>query len=193
MATIATNSQVHSTTVDYDRLQWLGRELLIAIGENPDRPGIIDTPVRWAKWWQEFIEYDPGKTNTTFEAITTDQMVIIGGMRVWSVCEHHLIPFWCDVTIGYIAAERVLGLSKFARIAHKFAHRPQLQERLVHQIADELESMISPDIAVVAIGEHLCMSMRGIRTPALISSSVMRGAFREDHQTRMEFLSFVKR
>ena len=120
--------------VDYSRLLELGRELLIAIGEDPDREGLLDTPRRWADWWREFIEYDPGTTETTFQSTTADQMVCVSGMRVFSLCEHHLLPMWCDVSIGYIAGERVLGLSKFARIAHQFAHQLQIQERLGVQI-----------------------------------------------------------
>ena len=175
--------------VDYPRLLELGRELLIAIGENPDREGLQDTPRRWASWWREFIEYDAGTTDTSFNSVSTDQMVCVSGMRVFSLCEHHLLPMWCDVAIGYIPREKVLGLSKFARIAHKFAHQLQVQERLGEQIADELSRITgTPDVAVILKGEHLCMSARGIRTPGVMTTSVMRGVFRAEYQTRMEFL-----
>jgi len=175
--------------VDYPRLLELGRELLIAIGENPDREGLQDTPRRWASWWREFIEYDAGTTDTSFNSVSTDQMVCVSGMRVFSLCEHHLLPMWCDVAIGYIPRDKVLGLSKFARIAHKFAHQLQVQERLGEQIADELSRITgTPDVAVILKGEHLCMSARGIRTPGVMTTSVMRGVFRAEYQTRMEFL-----
>lgn len=158
------------------------------IGEDPEREGLKETPRRFAHWWQEFIDYDPGKIETTFDSITTDQMVIVSGIRVWSLCEHHLLPFWCDLTIGYIATNRVLGLSKFARIAHKFAHRLQIQERLTHEIAKEVEAITgSNNIAVHAKGEHLCMTMRGIRSPAKMSSTVMNGVFRVSEAARNEF------
>lgn len=122
------------------------------------------------------------------------QMVVVSGMRVWSLCEHHLLPFWADVSIGYIADGRVLGLSKFARIAHKFAHRLQLQEQLVLQIADEIEAVTGTrNVAVIATGEHLCMTMRGVKTPAMMHSSVMRGVFRTDADARAEFLALTKR
>src|SRR2546423_5462824 len=124
--------------VDYPRLLALGRELLLAIGEDPDREGLRETPRRWADAWREFIEYDPGTTETTFASVASDQMVCVSGIRVASLCEHHLLPFWCDISIGYIPNAKVLGLSKFARIAHQFAHRLQLQERLGEQIADEI-------------------------------------------------------
>jgi len=179
--------------VDYARLLELGRELLIALGEDADREGLQETPRRWADWWREFIEYDPGTTETTFQTTTTDQLVAVSGMRVFSLCEHHLLPMWCDVSIGYIPDGKVLGLSKFARIAHQFAHQLQLQERIGKQIADELERITgSQDIAVVLKGEHLCMSMRGIRTPGVMMSSVMRGAFHTDRELRMEFMQMIQ-
>ena len=178
--------------VDYPKLLELGRELLIAIGEDPDREGLRETPRRWADTWREFIEYDPGNTETTFAAAAADQMVCVSGMRVWSLCEHHLIPFYCDVSIGYITGEKVLGLSKFARIAHQFAHQLQIQERLGQQIADEVSRITeTEDVAVVVRGHHLCMEARGIQTPGTMTSSVMRGAFREQFETRMEFLRMI--
>ena len=123
----------------------------------------------------------------------TNQMVIVSGMRVWSLCEHHLLPFWADISIGYIAKDKVLGLSKFARIAHKYAHRPQIQEQMVQQIADEIQEVTgSEDIAVVASGVHLCMVMRGIRTEGTMTSSIMRGAFFYNESARREFLDLIK-
>jgi GTP cyclohydrolase IA len=163
--------------------------LLLAIGEDPDREGLCDTPRRFADWWAEFIDHDPGRTDTAFEAAEADQMVVVSGLKVWSLCEHHLLPFWCDVAIGYVAADRILGLSKFARVARRAAHRLQVQERLTKDIADEISRLTgTPDVAVLARGEHLCLTMRGVRTPAVMTSSVMRGAFREDPAARSEFL-----
>jgi GTP cyclohydrolase I len=177
---------------DYTELRRIGYELLLALGEDPTRPGLRETPHRFAAAWQEFMEYDPGTIDTTFESVTTDQMVVVSGMRVWSMCEHHLLPFWCDIAIGYIADEKVLGLSKFARIAHSCAHRLQLQERLCQQIADAVEQIAGTDnVAVLARGEHLCMVSRGIRTEGLMTSSIMRGVFREKSEARMEFLSLA--
>lgn len=190
---VPTDKQTQERKVDYTRLLQLGRELLVAIGEDPEREGLLDTPRRWANWWREFIEYHPGTTETTFQSMASDQMVCVSGMRVFSLCEHHLLPMWCDVSIGYITGERVLGLSKFARIAHQFAHQLQIQERLGVQIADEVSRIAgTEDVAVVIQGEHLCMSARGIRTPGLMTSSVMRGVFRDEYQTRMEFLHLTE-
>jgi GTP cyclohydrolase I len=179
--------------VDYPRLLVLGRELLLAIGEDPDREGLRETPRRWADAWREFMEYDPGTTETTFASVAFDQLVCVSGIRVASLCEHHLLPFWCDVSIGYIPNAKVLGLSKFARIAQQFAHRLQLQERLGEQIADEISRITGTQhVAVVLKGEHYCMAARGIRSPACMTSSVIRGDFRTESQIRMEFLRLIE-
>ena len=193
MAVVDTGTQVSGNRVDFNKLQSICTELLIAIGEDPDREGLRDTPRRFAKHWRDFIEYQPGNTNTSFEAISTDQIVTVSGIKVWSLCEHHLLPFWCEISIGYIAEDKVLGLSKFARIAHKYAHRLQLQEQLTHQVADEIQHVTkSEDVAVLGRGEHLCMTMRGIKSPSIMSSSVMRGRFRTQPETRQEFMEMIK-
>ena len=166
------------SAIDYDLVLRLGRELLYALGEDPDREGLRETPRRWADWWREFIDYQPGTLDTTFESIEAGQMVVVSGMRVWSLCEHHLLPFWADVSVAYVPGSSVLGLSKFARIAHMHAHSLQVQERLAAQIADSVQQATdSPDVAVYIRGEHLCMTMRGVKTPALMTSTVQRGRF----------------
>jgi len=180
--------------VDYPRLLALGRELLIAIGEDPEREGLQETPRRWADAWREFIEYDPGTVDTCFESVSTDQMVVVPGMRVWSICQHHLLPIWADISTGYIATDRILGLYKFARITQKYAHQLQLQERLYKEIADEIVMLAkSTDVAILAQEQHFCMTARGIKTPAIMTCSIMRGVFRERHEARMEFLRLTER
>lgn len=164
-----------------DPLERVARQLLLEIGEDPDREGLRGTPARYARWWREFVDYDPGSTETVFDSVTSGQLVQVDAIRVWSLCEHHLLPFWCDVSIAYVPGERLVGLSKFARIAHGQAHRLQIQERLTADIADAVEAVSgSPDVAVRATGEHLCMTMRGIRSEASMSTSVLRGAFLTD-------------
>lgn len=176
-----------------ERLEELCRELLIELGEDPERPGLLDTPRRWASWWLEFIQYDAGSIDTTFETNTYDQLVLVKDMRVWSLCEHHLHPFWCDVSVAYVADGQVLGLSKFARIAHRAAHKLQLQEQLTSEIADAIEEVTgSDDVAVLGRGEHLCMTMRGIKTPAIMTSSVMRGRFQSDATLRAELFALLR-
>ena len=166
--------------IDKSKLEVVCRELLSLIGEDVNRPGLQDTPRRFANWWSEFIEYDSGCISTSFGMMTTDQMVVVSGMKVWSICEHHLLPFLCDISIGYITDSKLLGLSKFARVAHKHSHRLQVQERLVHNIADEIQTLTSSNnVAILGKGEHLCMQMRGIRTSGLMITSVMRGVFRD--------------
>jgi GTP cyclohydrolase I len=174
-----------------DPIEAIARALLIELGEDPDREGLRDTPKRYARWWREFTSYDPGATDRVFESVVTGQLVAVSGMEVWSICEHHLLPFSCSLSIAYVTREHILGLSKFARIAHAHAHRLQVQERLVQDIADEIEKVTgSPDLAVIGRGEHLCMTMRGVRTSALMTSTVWRGQFSENAAMRAEVLNF---
>lgn len=173
------------------RLEEAAREILAVLGEDALREGLIETPRRFADWWLEFADYDPGRTDTTFETVSVDQLVVVRGLDVWTVCEHHLLPFRATIAVGYLAEGRVLGLSKFGRIAQQAAHRLQLQERLVQEIADEVEQITgSESVAVVAKGEHLCMTMRGIKMASEMITSVMRGRFR-DTDLRAEFLGLV--
>ncbi len=175
---------------DYDRVLDLSRQLLQAIGENPDRPGLVDTPRRIADFWKEFILYNPGNCETTFEVEEIDQMVVISGIRVYSLCEHHLLPFFVDISIGYLTQEKVIGLSKFGRISQMFAHRLQLQERLVKDIAQEVITLAGHNnVGVIGSGEHLCMTMRGIKTPSIMISSALYGKFRDNPDVRREFLN----
>lgn len=176
-----------------DPLVDLARQLLKEIGEDPDRDGLRDTPQRFARWWREFIDYEAGTVEALFETTTTSQMVVVSDIRVWSLCEHHLLPFNCDVTIAYRPTGHLLGLSKFARVAHRHAHKLQVQERLVADIAQDIEDITgAADVAVIARGEHLCMTMRGIKASALMTSTAYRGAFGEDGTLRGELLSLLR-
>ncbi|MEU7594180.1 GTP cyclohydrolase I FolE [Streptomyces sp. NPDC039022] len=177
-------------SVDAARLEELARQILIEIGEDPTREGLRETPRRYAQWWKEFVEYDAGKVDTLFESSTLGQTVMVSGMAVWSLCEHHLLPFSCDLTVAYKSGGVLLGLSKFARIAHKHAHKLQVQERLVVDIADEISDITGTnDLAVMGRGEHLCMTMRGIRTPSTMSSSIFRGVFDQSERARAELFA----
>ena len=132
--------------------------------------------------------------DTTFEAVQLDQMVAVTGIRVWSICEHHLLPFSCDITIGYLTGKYVIGLSKMARIAHFHAHRLQCQERLVDGIAaDMIRLSESNNVAVIGSGVHLCMSSRGIRAPHTMVSSAMHGQFKDDPSLRSELLQLTRK
>lgn len=176
-------------SADLEALEHVGLALLLAIGEDPDRSGLKDTPKRFARAWRDFVEYDAGNSMTAFDSISKDQMVVVSGLRVYSVCEHHLMPFWCEIAIGYIAVHKVLGLSKFARIAHRHAHKLQIQERLVEQIgAEVMKATGARDVAVFGRGEHSCMVTRGIKTAGLMSCSFLRGKFKRDAKSREEFM-----
>lgn len=150
------------------------RELLSAIGEDPDREGLTGTPDRVARWWTEFIDYNPGKMETVFENHGIGQMVAVTGIRVWSLCEHHLLPFWCDISIAYIPDGVVMGLSKLARIAQYRAHGLQLQERLTEQVMNDVVRIAgTQSVAVFGRGVHLCMNMRGVHAEGAITSTLM--------------------
>lgn len=192
METQYPDSPVIGGKVNTKKVMELTRHLLQAIGENPDRPGLVDTPRRVANFWQEFIAYEPGTVDTVFESHHSNQLVIVQGIRLWSLCEHHLLPFWCDVTIGYIPNGQVLGLSKFARIAQQMAHGLQVQERLVGMIAQAIKKATSsPDVAVTARGQHLCMMMRGVRQEATMVTSDLSGKFFDNPTVRAEFLALA--
>ncbi|WP_411139200.1 GTP cyclohydrolase I [Streptomyces sp. C10] len=174
-----------------DPLEAVARQLLVEIGEDPEREGLRDTPARYARWWREFTQYEPGSVDTLFETTASGNLVGVSGISVWSLCEHHLLPFSCRFTIGYLPQEKMLGLSKFARIAHQHAHKLQTQEQLSQQIADDVERLTgSLDVAVIGRGEHLCMTMRGIRTPATMATAVWRGALK-DSALRSELIALT--
>lgn len=176
--------------VDLVGLEEACRILLVSIGEDPSREGLAATPGRWARWWSEFL-VAPASNDTAF-ASTIDQMVCVTGIRVWSICEHHLLPFWADAGIGYVPRGKLLGLSKFARIARRVAAGLRTQETLAAAIADEIEKATGTwDVAVLLQGRHLCMEMRGVRAQALMTTSVLRGVFRESATARGEFLAFA--
>lgn len=162
--------------------------------DAPLNPDTNATPHRCAKWLCDFKYFESGDTGTAF-LYPADQMVLVKGIKVWSLCEHHLLPFSCEITMAVITKEKVLGLSKYVRIAQEFAHKLQTQERLAQQIANELQRKAGTDdvAVVVANGMHLCMMMRGVRTAASMTSSVLYGAFREDPKTREEFFSLLRK
>jgi GTP cyclohydrolase IA len=182
-----------TSTVDYQALYHIGRSLLMALGADPEQEDLVDTPRRFADWWREFIEYDPGQTETCFEQREVGQLIVVSGIRLYTICEHHLLPFWCDATIGYIAERKLLGLSKIPRIAQQYAHQLQTQERLGAQIADEIRRVTeSNDVAVLLKGEHLCMVARGIRSSGSMMTLTAHGKFREVPEARAEFLALTK-
>ncbi|MBO0731549.1 MAG: GTP cyclohydrolase I FolE [Acidimicrobiaceae bacterium] len=185
--------------VDVPRIERAIREVLLAIGEDPDRDGLTDTPRRVANMYREIfagLHEQPGRhLNVTFEA-NHDEMVMVRDIQVYSVCEHHLMPWFGQAHVAYIPNDdgRITGLSKLARLIEGYARRPQVQERLTSQVADAIERVLSPrGVLVVVEAEHLCMSMRGIRKPgATTVTSAVRGLFRDSVAARGEAMSFVR-
>lgn len=182
--------------VDAVRVAELYRQLLIELGEDPGREGLLGTPGRVAAWWSEFLDYDPGATATAFEYEPSgaSHLVVVGGLTLWSLCEHHLLPIRLRVAIGYLPAGQVLGLSKFARIARAHAHQLQLQERFTDGVAqDVIAATGSGDVGVIAEGEHLCMSMRGVREQqALTTSTRLAGRLSEEPQLASHLLTLAR-
>lgn len=191
---------VHAKEIDQPRIVAAVREILEAIGEDPDRDGLQSTPSRVARMYAEVcsgLHQDPAEhLKTTFEA-GHDEMVMVRDIPLYSLCEHHLIPFLGKAHVAYIPNEngRVTGLSKLARLVDGYAKRPQVQERLTRQIADAIEAELHPQgVLVVIEAEHLCMSMRGVRKAgsSTVTSSVT-GIFRDNVATRAEAMRFVER
>ncbi|TKJ31962.1 GTP cyclohydrolase I FolE [Blastococcus sp. CCUG 61487] len=184
--------------IDSARAEAAVRELLLAIGEDPDRPGLQDTPARVARAYAETFAglwQDPYDVlATTFEE-NHDELVLVKDIPMYSTCEHHLVPFHGQAHVGYIPAEdgRVTGLSKIARLVEVYARRPQVQERMTRQIADALDEVLKPrGVLVVVEAEHLCMAMRGIRKPGSTTvTSAVRGIIRDNAATRSEAMSLV--
>ncbi|MEU1284497.1 GTP cyclohydrolase I FolE [Kitasatospora sp. NPDC005856] len=141
------------------------RQLLRALGQDVDRPGLLETPARVARFWAEFLGHEPGATGTVFEhTVQGEDCVAVGGIRTASMCEHHLLPFTVEVSVAYRPDGQVLGLSKIVRIVEQHAHALQLQERLTAQVAEEVARLTgSQAVAVWAVGEHQCMTVRGVR------------------------------
>jgi GTP cyclohydrolase I len=187
-----------SRPVDLARAEAAIRELLIAVGEDPDREGLRRTPERVARAYAEVfagLSVDPDEVlQTTFDE-NHDELVLVKDIPLYSVCEHHLTPFHGTAAVGYVPGDdgRITGLSKLARVVDLYAKRPQVQERLTSQVADAVMKRLGPrGVIVVVQAEHLCMAMRGVRKPgSLTMTSAVRGIFKSDPRTRAEALSLI--
>ena len=184
--------------IDLPRIERAVREILIAIGEDPDRDGLIDTPARVARAYAEqfsgLSQHPEDVLGTVFDA-DHDELILVRDIEVYSTCEHHLVPFFGTAHVAYIPNEKgqITGLSKLARLVDVYARRPQVQERMTSQIADALMRVLEPRGALVVIeAEHLCMSMRGVRKPgAKTVTSAVRGIIRDSARTRAEAMSLL--
>ena len=200
-----TRSQIDPATLtlpefDQVRAEAAVRELLIAIGENPERQGLVDTPARVARAYREMfagLYVDPDDVlNTTFDE-EHDELVLVKDIPMYSTCEHHLVSFHGVAHVGYIPGVdgRITGLSKLARVVDLYAKRPQVQERLTGQVADAMMRKLDPrGVIVVVEAEHLCMAMRGVRKPgAVTTTSAVRGQFKTSAASRSEALDLILR
>ena len=184
--------------MDKERIQNAVREILIAVGEDPDREGLLETPKRVANMYEEIfagLTEDPKQHIKLFNEQSNDEMVIVKDIPFYSMCEHHLLPFFGKAHIGYIPSDnKIIGLSKLARIVDNFAKKPQVQERLTSDIADFLNDNLQPKgVAIIMEAEHMCMTMRGARAAgSKTQTSALRGIMRTDAKTRAEVLSLLK-
>ena len=180
-----------------DNIEKITKELLIELGEDPNREGLIKTPHRVSKSWK----FLTGGYNQTIDQVVNDaifsvenqDMIIVKDINYYSLCEHHLLPFMGKVHVGYIPNGKVLGLSKIPRIIDIYARRLQIQEQLTHQIAQGITEFLNPKgVGVVVEGEHMCMRMRGVQKQnASMQTSSMTGVFRKEKKTREEFLNLI--
>ena len=182
---------------DLPRLEAAVREILLALGEDPDREGLTHTPRRIAEAYAEVfggLRLDPTSLLRVGFEEGHDEMVILRDIPFFSMCEHHFLPFHGSAHVAYVPRGRIVGISKIARLVDAIARRPQLQERLTSQVADTLMRALEPDgVAVAVDAEHLCMTMRGIKKPgSRMVTSAMRGTFQSQEETRAEFLALVQ-
>ena len=183
--------------VDQEKLKAAVHQIIEAVGDNPEREGLVDTPRRIAEMYAQIFD---GLHRDPYEDLAVGfeeghrELVILKDIPFYSMCEHHFLPFFGSVNVGYLPNGRVVGISKLARVVETISRRPQLQERLTTQIADTIDAALSPDgVAVVARAEHLCITMRGVQKPgAVMVTSAVRGRFRESSVTRSEFLSLIQ-
>ena len=182
--------------VDQSRIEKAVREILLAVGEDPDREGLVETPARVARMYAELfagLRQDPRVHLQKAFTEKYDEIVLVKDIDFNSVCEHHLMPFMGKAHIGYLPDGRVLGLSKLARLVEAVAHRPQVQERMTEQIADYLENDLgAKGVAVVVEATHTCMTVRGVRKPGSVCvTSAMKGVFRANVSSRAEVMSLI--
>ena len=189
---------LENKSIDRDRIVAAVREILIAIGEDPDREGLRETPQRVARMYQELfsgLHEDPATYTKKFFNENYNEIVLVRDISFNSICEHHLMPFMGNIHIGYIPDGRVIGLSKLARVIEVFSHRPQVQERLTEDIAELLyRELRAKAVAVVVEATHTCMTLRGVKKPgSLCVTSALRGGFLKNPSSRAEILALINK
>ena len=190
-------NEINTENFDMEKIENAVRDILVAVGEDPEREGLKETPQRVARMYAEMFSglyEDPKQHLKLFGETSNDEMVIVRDIPFASMCEHHLLPFYGKAHIAYIPSDnKIIGLSKFARIVDNFARRPQVQERLTHDIADFINENLKPKgVAVIIEAEHTCMNIRGAKASGSITqTSALRGSMRSDARTRAEALSLL--
>jgi GTP cyclohydrolase I len=190
------SNQIYTQAVDQKRIAAAVREILLAVGENPDREGLRDTPARVARMYAELfggLHVDPRQHLKKFFTETCDEVVLVRDISFNSMCEHHMLPFIGKAHVAYLPNKRVIGLSKLARVVDEVARRPQVQERMTEEIAHILEEELqAKGVAVVIEAMHTCMTIRGVRKPdSLCVTSAMKGCFRNKSSTRAELMTLI--
>lgn len=190
------NGLKENGVVDQERIERAVREILLAVGEDPDREGLKETPARVARMYAELcsgLHHDARETLQKTFTQKYDEIVLVKDIRFSSLCEHHLLPFFGRAHIGYLPNGKVVGLSKLARAVEMMARRPQVQEGMTEELADLLMNELNArGVGVVLEATHTCMTIRGVRSPdSICTTSAMRGAFRDNQATRTELLSLV--
>ena len=192
------NAKFSAEPVDLERIEAAVREILAAIGEDPERSGLVETPRRVARMFAEItsgLREDPEMHLAKVFDVDHDEMIMVRDIPIYSMCEHHLLPFYGKAHVAYIPEPggRITGLSKIARLVDGYARRPQVQERLTRQIADAIADALDPaGVLVVIEAEHMCMSMRGVRKPGSSTvTSAVHGTMRDNAATRMEAMQFI--
>ena len=185
-----------STLIDLERIETAVREILIAVGEDPDREGLQETPARVARAYQELfrgLHLNPADVLQKTFSEKFEDMVLVKDIEFQSICEHHLLPFMGRAHVAYLADKKIVGISKLARAVEAISRRPQVQERMTEELADLIMETLKPrGVGVILEATHTCMTIRGVRKPGSITTtSAMRAAFRENASTRSEFMSLV--
>ncbi len=183
--------------MDKDKVKAGFRMILEGVGENPDREGLLDTPRRVADMYEELfagLHKNPDDLMATCFAEDFDEMILVKDIDFQSMCEHHFLPFTGKAHVAYIPSDKVVGLSKIARVVEHFARQPQIQERMTREIANFIQEKLNPrGVAVVLESEHMCMTMRGIKKPgSKMLTSQLKGVFKKNQDTREEFMSLIR-
>ncbi|MGD0653850.1 MAG: GTP cyclohydrolase I FolE [Thermoguttaceae bacterium] len=190
------SSQIYTQAVDQPRIERAVREILSAVGENPDREGLRETPARVARMYAELfggLHVDPRQHLKKFFSESCDEVILVRDISFNSMCEHHMLPFMGTAHVAYLPRERVVGLSKLARVVDEVARRPQVQERMTEQIAKILEEELhAKGVAVIIEAVHTCMTIRGVQKPGSVCvTSAMKGCFRNKSSTRAELMTLI--